>query len=121
MGDVLSRSEPDAAAVADAIHAGRTRIQQLGGAELGDKTLVDALIPFDDEFRRRVGLGEGIRDAMQDAAAAAAAAAEATAALTPRRGRARPLAERSVGHPDPGAVSFSIIVGTLAEIDTKEL
>jgi dihydroxyacetone kinase len=104
----------------DAIHAGRTRIEQLGGAELGDKTLVDALIPFDDEFRRRIELGAGIPDAMRDAAAVAADAAELTAALTPRRGRARPLAERSVGHPDPGAVSFAIIVATLAAHEPKE-
>ena len=120
MGDALSRAEPDAAALADAIHAGRTRIEQLGGAELGDKTLVDALIPFDDEFRRRIELGAGIPDAMRDAAAVAADAAEATAALTPRRGRARPLAERSIGHPDPGAVSFAIIVAALAAHEPKE-
>jgi len=118
MGDTLSRGEPDATALAEAIHAGRTRIEQLGGAVLGDKTLVDALIPFDDEFRRRIDLGAGIPDAMRDAAAAAAHAAEATAALTPRKGRARPLAERSVGHPDPGAVSFAIIVSAAAH-DTR--
>ena len=125
MGDALSRVEPDGPALADAIHAGRTRIEQLGGAGPGDKTLVDALIPFDDEFRRRVDEGSGIADALRDAAAVAADAAQATAALTPRRGRARPLAERSVGHPDPGAVSFAIIVATLAaharnQIDTEE-
>lgn len=117
MGDALARTDPDAAAVADAIHAGRTRIEQLGGAQLGDKTLVDALIPFDDEFRRKVGLGATLADAMRDAAAAAAAAAEATATLTPRKGRARPLAERSIGHPDPGAVSFAMIVGALVPQD----
>lgn len=117
MADALAHTDPDAAAVADAIHAGRTRIEQLGGAQLGDKTLVDALIPFDDEFRRKVVLGATVADAMRDAAAAAAAAAEATATLTPRKGRARPLAERSIGHPDPGAVSFAMIVGALVPRD----
>lgn len=117
MGDALADADPDAAAVADAIHAARTRIEQLGGAQLGDKTLVDALIPFDDEFRRQVGLGAALPDATRDAAAAAAAAAEATAVLTPRKGRARPLAERSIGHPDPGAVSFAMIVGALVPQD----
>ena len=42
-------------------------------------------------------------------------AAAATAALRPRKGRARPLAERSVGSPDPGAVSFALIVTALAD------
>jgi dihydroxyacetone kinase len=117
MGDVLAHTDPDAAALADAIHAGRARIEQLGGAQLGDKTLVDALIPFDDEFRRQLGQGAAFADAMRDAAAVAARAAEATATLTPRKGRARPLAERSIGHPDPGAVSFAMIVGALVPQD----
>ena len=43
------------------------------------------------------------------AAAAATAAAERTAGLRPLKGRARPLAEKSLGHPDPGAVSFALI------------
>ena len=113
MGDALSGPPFDAHAVAEAIHAGRTRIEELGGAKPGDKTLVDALIPYDEEFRRLVDLGERIPEAMRDAAAVARRAAAATAALTPRLGRARPLAERSVGHPDPGAVSFAIIVEAL--------
>ena len=120
MGDTLSRSELDRRALADAIHAGRTKIEQLGGAKPGDKTLVDALIPFDEEFGRCVELGAGIPAAMREAAAVAGRAAAATAALTPRLGRARPLAERSVGHPDPGAVSFAIIVEALCAPDSKE-
>ncbi len=115
MGDALADSALDAGAVADAVHAGRERIQQLGGAELGDKTLVDALVPFDEELRRLVDAGADIRLALRDAAAAASRAAAETAALSPRLGRARPLAERSVGHPDPGAVSFGIIVGAASE------
>lgn len=119
MGDALATSTLDAAALADAIHAGRERIQQLGGAEPGDKTLIDAMIPFDEEFRGRIEAGAELRPALRDAAAAASRAAEATAALAPRLGRARPLAERSMGHPDPGAVSFALIVTALAE-DTQE-
>lgn len=111
MGDALTDSALDAGAAADAVHAGRERIQQLGGARPGDKTLVDALVPFDEELRRLVDAGADIGLALRDAAAAASRAAGETAALSPRLGRARPLAERSVGHPDPGAVSFGIIVG----------
>jgi len=120
MGEALSGPPFDANAVAEAIHAGRTRIEELGGAEPGDKTIVDALIPYHEEFRRRVELGEGIPEAMRDAAAVAGRAAAATAALTPRLGRARPLAERSVGHPDPGAVSFAIIVEALCSPESED-
>jgi dihydroxyacetone kinase len=87
----------------------------MGGAKLGDKTLMDALIPFDDRFGQRAQDGTDMTAALRDAASVARRAAADTAPLTPRLGRARPLAERSVGHPDPGAVSFAIIVSALAD------
>ncbi len=96
------------------------RIEQLGGAELGDKTMVDALVPFDAEFTRRVALGAGIPDGDEGCRGGGRRRGQATAALAARRGRARPLAERSVGHPDPGAMSFAIIVAALAAHDSKE-
>jgi dihydroxyacetone kinase len=120
MGDALQDSELDAAAIADAVRAARERIEQLGGAEPGDKTMVDALAPFDEELRQHVASGADLVGALRDAAAAASRAADETAALTPRLGRARPLAERSVGHPDPGAVSFAVIVGALAARAAQE-
>jgi dihydroxyacetone kinase len=120
MGDALQDSALDAAAVADAVHAARERIAQLGGAQPGDKTMIDALVPFDEELRQHVGSGADLVGALRDAAVAASRAAEDTAALTPRLGRARPLAERSVGHPDPGAVSFAVIVGALAARSAQE-
>jgi dihydroxyacetone kinase len=52
---------------------------------------------------------------LAEAAATATAAAAQTAALRPLKGRARPLAEKSLGHPDPGAVSFALIATAVAE------
>lgn len=83
------------------------RVVRLGGAEPGDKTMVDALEPF----RTALVVGKS----WAEAAAVAETAARDTAALTPKKGRARPLAERSVGTPDAGAVSLALIVRTLAE------
>ena len=83
-------------------------------ADLGDAGYTPSNWPaeyVDEELRRLVDAGADIRLALRDAAAAASRAAAETTALSPRLGRARPLAERSVGHPDPGAVSFGIIVG----------
>jgi dihydroxyacetone kinase len=85
-------------------------ITGLGGAQLGDKTLVDSLLPFVAELERRVDAGERLRDAWPIAAKVARAAADATAHLRPRVGRARPLAERSVGTPDAGAMSMALVV-----------
>lgn len=102
-------------AVAAAVTAARERIAQLGGAEAGDKTMLDALLPFDAALRSAVAEGAPVATALRQAASAASGAAQETASLRPRKGRARPLAEKSLGHPDPGAVSFALIVETLAE------
>ena len=54
-------------------------------------------------------------NALTAAAAAAREAAEGTASLRPLKGRARPLAEKSLGHPDPGAVSFGLIATRISK------
>ena len=92
------------------ITAAVNRVRELGGANLGDKTMVDAMAPFDDALRAALNGGAAPPAALAVAATAARDAAAATAGMRPLRGRARPLAERSVGHADPGAVSFSLIV-----------
>lgn len=106
--------------VVSAMRAFSDAITELGGASPGDKTMVDSLLPFvtalDLGRERSVSLGEAWRSAAADAADAAAR----TASLTPKRGRARPLAERSVGTPDAGATSFALIVGSLAPNQSKE-
>ncbi|WEK61036.1 MAG: dihydroxyacetone kinase family protein [Candidatus Microbacterium colombiense] len=108
-----------APALADAVTAARERIVALGGAEAGDKTMLDALLPYEAELRRSIAEGSSVEEALRAAGTAATVAAEATAALRPRKGRARPLAERSIGHPDPGAVSFALVVEVVASrVDT---
>jgi dihydroxyacetone kinase len=85
------------------------RIVQLGKAESGDKTMVDALLPFTSTFDRLVAEGEKPDRAWQEAATEATVAAEATAQLLPLKGRARPLAAKSLGTADPGATSLAMI------------
>ncbi len=84
-------------------------VTRLGRARLGDKTLVDALVPFVEALEREAASGGSLPDAWQSAAAAATSAADATSALTPKLGRARPLAEKSIGHPDAGAISLALV------------
>ncbi|QRM57763.1 dihydroxyacetone kinase family protein [Sinorhizobium sp. BG8] len=84
-------------------------VTRLGRARVGDKTLVDALVPFVEALEASAASGRPLTDAWSDASAAARKAAEATSALTPKLGRARPLAERSIGHPDAGAVSLAMV------------
>jgi dihydroxyacetone kinase len=99
------------------IHGARLALDgvvRLGGARIGDKTLVDALIPFVETLEASYRSGKGLAVSWSEAAEAAARAAEATAALTPKLGRARPLAERSLGHPDAGAVSLAMVAKVAA-------
>lgn len=87
---------------------------RLGRAKLGDKTLVDAFVPFVETLEQSSAAGKPLTAAWAAAAKAAGTAADATSALTPKIGRARPLAERSVGHPDAGAVSLALTAETVA-------
>ncbi|WP_224388355.1 dihydroxyacetone kinase family protein [Pseudonocardia sp. ICBG1293] len=101
---------PDAAAVAAAVHDGGRAVTDAGGAAVGDKTMVDAIVPFTTVLGERVAAGTGLAAAWAAAADAAEEAAGATARLTARIGRARAHGERSIGTPDPGAVSFALVV-----------
>ena len=86
---------------------------RMGGARVGDKTLVDALVPFVDAFRDDAGLT--VVDAWRAALPAAEAAAEATATLGGRKGRAATHGERSIGTVDPGARSLAIALRAVGD------
>jgi len=109
---------PDSAAVAAGMRDGYDALIELGGASPGDKTMLDALLPFVEQLERRVGAGEPWQDAWRAAADTASDAARATAELRPKIGRARPLAERSIGMPDPGATSLAMCAQTVADCFT---
>ncbi|MDQ0031776.1 dihydroxyacetone kinase family protein [Arthrobacter bambusae] len=109
-GESLGNDQaPEPAELAAAVTAFAARISGLGKAEVGDKTMVDALLPFDETFSKRIAEGVLPDIAWAEAAAAATSAARATASLRPLKGRARPLAEKSLGTADPGATSLAMI------------
>jgi dihydroxyacetone kinase-like protein len=110
-GDRLSLAPADLIAMLRAAVAG---IQQRGGAQLGDKTLLDALVPAIDSLEADLANPDGTADhgiaALQRAADVATRAAEATTGLVAKKGRAAYTGERSVGSPDPGAVAMGVIL-----------
>jgi dihydroxyacetone kinase len=73
------------------------------------------MLPFVEELERRVADGESWQDGWRAAADVATAAAIATADLRPKVGRARPLAERSVGTSDAGATSLAMCAHAVAD------
>lgn len=106
---------PSAADVAEAVSAAVGAMKDLGKAELGDKTLMDAAVPFAEALAERVGAGEDLATAWSAAAARATEAAEATAQLQAKKGRAKTHGDHSVGHADPGATSFALVCRTVAD------
>jgi len=115
-GDSLGNDQaPDTHALAAAVASFAARIAELGKADVGDKTMVDALVPFVETFYRLAGEGAGADAGWAAATREATAAAKATAALRPLKGRARPLAEKSVGTPDPGATSLAMVFAVFGQ------
>ncbi|MDM7890809.1 dihydroxyacetone kinase family protein [Curtobacterium caseinilyticum] len=105
-----------ASEVVAAAQAFADSIVHLGGASRGDKTLLDALLPFVEALRSSVDDGADLAEAWQAAAGVAVEQAAATADLRPRVGRARPLAEKSVGTPDAGATSMGMVLTRVGEV-----
>ncbi|WP_123023895.1 D-erythrulose 4-kinase [Mycolicibacterium stellerae] len=106
---------PDSETVAAGMRDGYDALTQLGGASPGDKTMLDALLPFVEDLERRVADGQPWQEAWRLAADVATESARATSEMRPKVGRARPLAERSVGTPDAGATSLAMCAHTVAD------
>ena len=106
---------PDGGAVATGVADAAAAIMNFGKAKVGDKTLVDVLVPFRDVLKEGVQDGRSLTDAWGTAVVAAQQAAKDTANLLPLMGRARPHAEKSLGTPDAGAVSMALIVQAIHE------
>jgi dihydroxyacetone kinase len=86
-------------------------IQKRGGAQLGDKTLLDALIPVHEKLKEHAaGANPDNAAALKDAADAAEQAIDATRSFIAHRGRASQVGERSANTPDPGIVAIAKIL-----------
>jgi dihydroxyacetone kinase-like protein len=103
----------DGPALVAALDAALAAVQELGAAEPGDKTMVDALGPAVAALRERLDAGDALPEALAAAADAAEEGARATTPMQARKGRASYLGERSVGHQDPGATSTALIIRAL--------
>jgi len=105
----------DGAALALAFEAALDGIVELGAAQLGDKTMVDALEPAVRVLRERVDGGDTVEQAVAAAREAAEHGMQATVPLQASKGRASYLGERSIGHQDPGATSTVLILRALEQ------
>jgi len=96
-----------------ALRAALDGVVELGAAQPGDKTMVDALGPAIDALAAALDAGKPLDAALAAATQAAEEGARATVPLQARKGRASYLGERSIGHQDPGATSAALIMAAL--------
>jgi dihydroxyacetone kinase-like protein len=104
------KTELSAADWSSALESAVAAVRARGKAELGDKTMIDALQPAADALRAAVQDGATLDDALAAAEEAAKRGMKATIPLVARKGRASYLGERSAGHQDPGATSSWLLM-----------
>lgn len=110
------KSELAPADVVALFQAGVEGIQQRGKAALGDKTMLDALLPAVDAMRGALDAGSGLAEILERGAAAAEAGMRETIAMQARKGRGSYLGERSVGHQDAGATASYLLFKTTQDV-----
>lgn len=111
---VRQRETLDAETVVAMLDSAVEGIKARGNAEVGDKTLLDALVPMRDAIDAASAAGASTQETLDAAAEAARVAAEATAAMLAMRGRASYTGERSIGSVDAGATAVAVIATQVA-------
>jgi dihydroxyacetone kinase-like protein len=109
------KSELAPADVVAMFQAGVEGLQQRGKAALGDKTMLDALIPAVDAMQGALQAGSGLTEILDRGAAAAETGMRATISMQARKGRGSYLGERSVGHQDAGATGAHLLLKAAAD------
>jgi dihydroxyacetone kinase len=106
----------DASCVGTMLRDGTDAVIELGGAEVGDKTLIDVLVPAVKGFEADSAGGKGLAAALRSTAQIAAESRDATKDMIARVGRAARAGERSRGQIDAGAASCALIVGAICNV-----
>src|ERR1700689_2668729 len=107
--------ELEPAQVVAMLRAAITGIKARGKSDVGDKTLLDALVPAVDTIEEQIGLGHDAATTLRAAAATARERAEATRSMQAMRGRASYTGERSIGTLDAGAGAVAVMFEALAD------
>ena len=114
-------TELDAAQIVAMLRAAAEGIKARGKSDLGDKTLLDALIPATDSIERSLADGLDAQATLAAAAQVARDSAEATRSMVAKRGRASYTGERSIGTLDAGAVGVAVMFAAVAGLPPDPL
>lgn len=98
----------------NALEVGIEGVKMRGKSTTGEKTMLDAMVPALEAMKVEQAAGASVKEVLDAGAAAAEAGVEATKPLVATKGRASYLGERSIGHQDPGATSFAMMLREIA-------
>ncbi len=115
------RAELNAAGLCDALEAMVNDMMARGGAEPGMKTMIDALYPAVEAFRKGLAAGDDERELLSAVKRASTDGAEATRDMQAVKGRASYQINKGVGHLDPGAVTMSYQIAGLCDLLLEKL
>lgn len=91
-------------------------IMKRGKATKGEKTMLDAMIPANDAMKASYAEDGDVKKALDAGVKAAEEGIEYTKTIIATKGRASYVGERSIGHQDPGATSFTLMLKDIAEL-----
>lgn len=115
-GAAQSKQELDGGDLVRLMEAGIDGVVQRGRAEVGEKTMLDALVPAAQALKASVEHGDDLLAALEVCVAAAEQGVKNTIPLIAKKGRASYLGERSIGHQDPGATSAYYLLVSLRDV-----
>ncbi|MCC8166997.1 MAG: dihydroxyacetone kinase subunit L [Planctomycetes bacterium] len=114
-GSLKGKDVVDATVFSEMLRAALTGVQDMGSATVGDKTLLDTLIPATEAFERELAAGGSFGDCLSAMESAAKSGWESTRDLEAKVGRSSRLGKRSIGVLDAGATSCWLILKALAD------
>ena len=116
MGKTAKNKTLDMAGGADIFDAGVESVKARGKADIGEKTMLDTLIPAVTSFNDAVAAGTDLKSALENMKQAATAGMESTRDMLATKGRASFLGERARGHIDPGARTSQLMICATADV-----
>jgi len=113
--EVRGQAKVDLADIARMVEAAVQGVQARGKAHVGDKTMLDAMVPASVALTEAVSHHTSLLEGLEQALAAAEQGMQATTSMQAAFGRARWLGDRTIGHQDPGATAVYLIFRSAAE------
>lgn len=98
-----------------ALEAGVEGVKARGKSTTGEKTMLDAMVPALDAMKEQQAAGADVKHVLEAGVQAAETGVEETKPMVATKGRASYLGERSIGHQDPGATSFTLLLKEIAK------